>query len=191
MFTYTEPKDTKCEIDTPSNVSQYLYERLKHLKPRVVFDPCAGLGNLLEPWKQIYCCGVEINKERFQESRRRGFDIFGQAFELYEHHKVPPDLILCNPPWNRHWKGLNYSEIFLRKIVELWGKDIPIAFLVPMGFRLNQRTNSQRFQWMKTKGPQITSIISCPLDMYPDVKFHNEIILFNVKRVKPHYWIEL
>jgi len=101
-----------------------------------------------------------------------------------------PDLVLVNPPFNNAPKRQFYPEIFLRKITELFGTNIPVVLFTPMGLRLNQKKTSSRWQWARDYGPRITSIVSLPLDVFPDVKFHSEVLLFNVPNVQPHYWLE-
>jgi type I restriction enzyme M protein len=79
--------------------------------------------------------------------------------------------------------------VFLEHIIELFGKDIPVALFVPMGFRLNQRRKSKRWRWLRDCGAKITSIMSLPLDIFEGVEFHNEIIIYNVAGLEPHYFL--
>jgi len=52
----------------------------------------------------------------------------------------------------------------------------------PMGFRLNgQQKGNQKY-------PPISSIISLPLDIFPKVAFHSEILIFNLPNLQPHYF---
>jgi len=74
--------------------------------------------------------------------------------------------------------------------VKLFGIHVPVVLFAPMGLRLNQKKTSSRWQWARDHGPRITGIVSLPLDVFPDVKFHSEILLFNVPSVQPHYWLE-
>ena len=43
--------------------------------------------------------------------------------------------------------------------------------------------------WLRDCGAEITSIISLPLDIFPDVEFHAEILIFNVSGIQPHYFL--
>lgn len=199
-FAYTEPQQRMGDIQTPPWVADFLYDILKHLKPDVVLDPCCGIGNLLHPWRnrrlKHHVIGIEKNPELWKEFKKRdpknpvvlGENKQFEECKTSEFMFYMPQLVLCNPPWNRHWKKLNYPEVFLRKIVELFGNQIPVAFLCPMGFRLNQELTSSRWKWLRDT-MTISSIISCPRNLYPDTEFHSEIILFNCRRVKPHYWL--
>ena len=144
-------------IYTPPEVSEYLYKVLhSYVNPKVILDPA----------KKII--GVDINKhskkhcDTFMHSKFE--DIGSWSFEM-------PDLILCNPPFNGAKNRKLYSEVFLRKIVELFGKSVPIALFTPMGFRLNQTLRSSRWNWLK-ETIEISSIISLPCDCFEKVKFH-------------------
>lgn len=181
------------EIYTPPHIAEFLYKILRHLRPQMVLDPSCGSGNLLMPWiHDSICLGIEKNPFSSGAARTAGITVVSKAFELFEWYDFSlvfdeRILILCNPPWNGNWRGANYPEVFLRRIVDLFGPQVPICFLCPMGFRLNQRAQSKRWQWLQDT-LEITSVISCPIDMYAKTQFHNEILLFNVPGVKPHYF---
>lgn len=199
MFTYEPNPGLRAEkgktinrIETPPLVAATLYRLTRHLKPKAVFDPACGGGNLLLPWIKngTYTFGVDIDPNWI---RPQGMGFWLGPFENYPPDQdmffKTPDLVVCNPPWSGHWQNANYTEVFVRKIVTLFGPKIPLVLLCPMGFRLNQRAGSSRARWLADT-LEISSIISCPANLYPTVDFHNEILLFNIKRVKPHYWIE-
>lgn len=193
MFTYTDPKSRLGSIQTPLFVARFLHKILKHLKPTAVLDPAVGEGNLLIPWRETaITLGVDTDEDRVHIATTVNKISSGitMPFEntTREDYPVKPELVMCNPPWNRHWNNLNYPEVFLQKIVELFGNKIPICLLCPMGLRLNQTAGSPRKRWIKNT-LEINSIISCPRDLYPETEFHSEIILFNCKKVRPHYWM--
>ena len=81
-----------------------------------------------------------------------------------------------------------YPELFMRKIVELWGEKKKIVMVVPMGFRLNATLRSERWNWLKNSKLRITSIISLPINIF-EAKFHTEILCFNIPKLKPHYFL--
>ena len=58
-----------------------------------------------------------------------------------------------------------------------------------MGLRLNQRKHSTRWRWLRDTKAQITSIITLPLNIFSEVEFHVEILVFNVTGVRPHYFL--
>src|SRR5688500_13807629 len=127
-FTYKAPHEGKCEIETPPAVAEYLYRLLKHLKPNLILDPCAGLGNLLKPWN-CRKIGIEKDEERFRQLAASANPTYILSHSTFETTIIPhtPDLILCNPPWNRHWKGKNYAEIFMRRILDHGWDKIPMV----------------------------------------------------------------
>ena len=49
---FQKPKASN--IQTPKEVSQFIFELLRDKigKKGIIFDPCCGTGNLLEPWKE-------------------------------------------------------------------------------------------------------------------------------------------
>jgi type I restriction enzyme M protein len=58
-----------------------------------------------------------------------------------------------------------------------------------MGMRLHQEKKSKRWRWLRDEAPPITSIISLPRDTFPNVDYHVEILLFDMPRLKPHYFL--
>lgn len=189
-MSFAYPKDHAYRtgfVETPTHVCQFIKNTIEHLQPNYVLDPACGTGNLLIPWIGRKLVGMEANPT-------------GPVPACIKLHKIDflkqtwwdqPDLILCNPPWSRQVNDRTSSpDRFIRQIVNLFDNKIPIVYLVPMGFRLNQSCASKRWRWLR-KNLEITSIISMPLDVYPDTKFHNEIILFNIKGVKPHYFLDM
>ena len=173
-------------IYTPPAVSKYLYELLHtHINPKVILDPSIGEGSLTNPWKNRKCkiIGVDIDKrsknycDKFIHSKFEDVEIWPYK---------TPDLIVCNPPFNGAKGKKLYSEVFLRKIVELFNSRVPVVLFVPMGFRLNQTLKSARWNWLK-ETIEISSIISLPCDCFNKVKFHTEILIFNIPKLKSHY----
>ncbi len=165
----------RSDIDTPEVVANFIASLFPDIKS--VFDPCYGKKNLLNPFikKGIQVEGCEI---------KEGCDF------LKRTKKISTDLIVCNPPFNLGVGKRLGSEIFLEKIIELLKEPTPIVLFVPMGFRLNQRKTSKRYKWLRDNCPPITSIISLPLDIFKEVQFHSEILIFDAPKLKPHYFLE-
>lgn len=186
---HTKPKNST--IYTPLAVSQFIFNLLKDKvlikKGYPILDPGCGQGSLLKPWYQAGYPTYGIDLERNSSAdvvqdflTWDGWDIFG--------YQVQPQLILCNPPFNGYGKQLG-SEVWLAKIIELFGKNIPIVLFAPMGFRLNSKKSGKR--WTKFTNqtyPAISSIISLPCDIFAEVKFHSEILIFNIPNLQPHYF---
>ena len=184
-------------IYTPPAVSQFIFELLKDkiVQPTgavspAILDPCCGQGSLLEPWKKTNryrtfgndidpnCLPGQISRIDFlQMKTSRGLEI------------ARPQLILCHPPFNGY-KGKAAAEVWLDKIIELFGKDIPIVLFAPYNFRLPWKTDSKRLsKFLSGEYPPIASIISLPTKgLWEGVIFHSEILIFNIKGLKPHYF---
>lgn len=212
-FAYRNPKERLSTIQTPLVVSEWLCSLVRpKVRPTYVVDPCCGEGNLLKPWTDLNrrpraqmthaTVGIDVKPEYAGATSKMDYFICDHfehftLNQMAEATGIDDDdmmsqhrpLIMCNPPFNGNWKKSSYPEVFLRKIVELWGRDVPIVFMAPMGFRLNQKKLSDRTTWMRDHGPIITSLIACPVDMYEETQFHTEIILFNIPGLEPHYWL--
>lgn len=183
-------------IYTPIAVAQFLYSilspgLLRRFDPNriTVFDPAIGSGRLTEPW---YVSGCHIVGCDIQDQGALCHQFSIGPFEHWSPEPLvtpKPDLVLVNPPFNNASGRKLFPEVFLRHIFDLFGTDIPVAMIVPMGMLLNQRRKSKRFRWLRDCGAQITSIISLPLDTFPGVEFHAEILIFNVHDIEPHYFL--
>jgi hypothetical protein len=86
-------------------------------------------------------------------------------------------------------------EIWFDQIIKLFGKDIPLVFFAPIGFRLNSTLTSSRYlKFANGIYPNITSQIALTRDIYnlePNnrkTEFHSEILIFNIPHLQPHYF---
>ena len=173
-------------IYTPPAVSEYLYEILHtHVSREVILDPAIGEGSLVKPWQKKKCIIIGVDIDKHSKNCCDKF-IHSKFEDVKTWIYRTPDLILCNPPFNGAKGKKLYSEVFLRKIVELFGNRVPVVLFAPMGFRLNQTLRSSRWNWLK-ETIEISSIVSLPCDCFEKVKFHTEILIFNVPKLKPHY----
>lgn len=195
-------------IYTPNKLSDYIFDLLNDFikKDGYIFDPCVGRGSLLIPWKEkgYKVFGVDIIDQGFQPMLEKNYldlSIDDIKSIKYLDDKMP-NLIVINPPFNidentiKIIKEKKYGsarpflpEVWLDKAIELFGKNIPILIFTPYGFRLNSsiKSGTKRRDKLKTHYPEISSIISLPKDIYDQVMFHSEILIFNVKGIKPHY----
>jgi len=196
---HTKPKNST--IYTPKEVSQFIFELLKDKIPQngLIFDPCCGRGSLLSPWKHtsLYnfsTVGHDINTSVYWFNNSEHPRLGGYDFLLAEKSKVnenfKPSLILCNPPFNGYYPKLA-PEVWLDKIIELFGKDVPIVLFAPIGFLMNLTLKSKRHEKFENGiYPPIVSRITLPKNIFPDVIFHSEILIFNIKGLEPHYFYQ-
>lgn len=185
---HLKPKSSN--IYTPQEVSQFIFELLKDKIPKesLILDPCSGQGSLLSFWKEAGypTWGIDIDLDSTANAKTDFFTIKPYQSEW----NLEVNLILCNPPFNGYGNKLG-SEVWLDKIIELFGKDIPIVLFAPMGFRLNGKQNGKRWnKFISSKYPPISSIISLPRDIFTGVEFHSEILIFNIQGLKPHYFYQ-
>ena len=193
---HQKPKNSN--IYTPPEVSQFIFELLKDkiLKDSLILDPCSGRGSLLAPWKKVgfETTGIDIAENSTAELKLdfldKGLSTATKLFEpCYQSMRFDKCfLILCNPPFNGYGQKLG-SEVWLDKIIELFGKQIPLVLFAPMGFRLNGKKQGKRWtKFTNNKYPPISSIISLPRDIFAEVEFHSEILIFNIPNLSPHYF---
>ncbi|MEM7071321.1 MAG: SAM-dependent methyltransferase, partial [Pseudomonadota bacterium] len=181
-------------------VCKFLFSILNgKINKGVILDPCVGNGALLKPFlKAGYdTIGIDIIDQGFE-------DTICQNFLTIEKGKFEkPALVIANPPFNIDdtTKALASEisgarpllpEVWLQKIIHLWGIDIPICLFAPYGLRLNQTLVSKRWRkFVEGVYPPISSIIALPKDIYKNVLFHSEILVFNVKNIEPHYFYHI
>lgn len=190
-------------IYTPDKLSKFLYGIVSQSPTfnsedpgnLTVYDPCIGRGSLTNPyfeagWNVI---GTDV-VERYEylncnDYRQEDFT------QLSEQWGNPPNLVVCNPPFNHSGekRGMLLPEQFIRKVDFLFGSTTPLVLIAPMGVRLNQSKASQRFRYLRDNW-SITSIVSLPINIFKkangeQVKFHTEVLLFNISGLNPHYFL--
>ena len=166
--------EKRSDTPTPLWLCDNLYEIIaEHYNPKTILDPCCGDSRLTNKFN--------CNKIEYEIKQNKDF--------LNETDKIDCDFVIMNPPFNIGQGRKLSVEIFMDKVLELCGKDVPIVLITPMGFRLNQRMKSSRWKKMKKDYPAITSILSLPIDTFDDTLFHTEVLFFNMSKLKPHYFI--
>jgi len=172
-------------VYTPPGLARFLFDLLDCDRFQTVLDPAIGTGRLTNPWYDAgyHVIGVDIvdHKPRCHQF------ILGRYEDISEIES--PDLVVCNPPFNGCEGKRLYPEIFLAHTFELFGVGQPVVLFAPMGLRLNQRKHSARWRWLRESKARITSIIDLPLDIFPGVEFHAEILVFNIDGLRPHYFL--
>ncbi len=209
-------------IFTPPPICNWLAEILAPELPKIttIFDPTVGSGNLLNPFKNkgktLLGCDIADYSPNI--------DHFWQDdFLTWKGNYPTMDLIIMNPPYNhtketrKKWgRSSLLPELFVAKCFELFGKDVRLILFTPMGFRLNTRCYSKnqgtRYRNIRDKFGPITSIVTLPLDVFPNPDFdpevdvvrrnpkkkimqsnikrketQQEIIFFNMPKLEPHY----
>ena len=193
---YAKPKLST--IYTPISVGRFIFtlvaDRIDKETP--VLDPCVGAGALLWPFllSGYSVIGIDIEDHGFPKTHVRDY------LEVEAGEYPLPSLVVMNPPFNLDSKGREsvkkYSgsrpllpEVWMRKSCELFGRTVPMALFTPYGLRLNQMTSSRRWRkFVSGEYPEITSIISLPKNIFPNILFHSEILLFNISGLKAHYF---
>jgi len=188
-------------IKTPIYLCERLADILKQdalLLPRDILDVGCGdgrLGGIISHKAFGGICKVTYIDTNPDEdvitSVRDMHEVIVADYLAYEFEDYNPNLIVCNPPFN----NINNSkkllpELFLNKMFKDFGEKTPIILFAPMGFLKNQRKTSKRYQALMNTEADITSIISLPIDAFEGVAFHSEILCFNIRGLKPHYFID-
>ena len=178
VYTKSENKGKKpTDTATPLELCDFLYNLIKdkYDKPGItILDSCCGDKRLTNNFKNCNIINYEIKE--------------GKDF-LLETNKIDCDLCIMNPPFNAGTGRKLSVEKFMNKVLELCNRDIGIIMITPMGFRLNIRKKSERRNnFINNKYPDITSIISLPLDTFENTLYHCEILIFNIQGLKPHYF---
>ena len=198
---YDNEKETV--VYTPKEISNFIYEVLRNdvVLGDLVFDPCVGQGSLIIPWQDA---GYKTKYFDVKEQGFKGTQIRNYLKLKKEDLDFKPKLVVINPPFNSDEElrkdtckmGFGtrpfIPEVFLAKTIELFGKNVTIVLFTPYGFRLNVAKNSKRLErFLNGDYPDITSIISLPKNIYEQINFHSEILVFNSKKTKPHYFADL
>ncbi|MDO8741176.1 MAG: SAM-dependent methyltransferase [Candidatus Woesearchaeota archaeon] len=196
---YKEQK--KATIFTPDYVSEFLFNLVSpHIKKNgLIVDPCVGQGSLLKPFKKngYKVLGIDIENQGFPKTKVKNY------LEIKKDEiKGKISLVIMNPPFNIDGKTKQYikenyggrpllPEVWFAKAVELFGHETPIVMFTPYGFRLNQSDTSKRWlKFINNEYPEITTIVSLPKDVFENILFHSEILMFNIPKLKGHYFVE-
>lgn len=178
----------RSDIHTPPPVAQFLFGLLRDHPYQTILDPAIGRGALTAPWRAagrtVLGCDIDPASEPHADVFHPG------PFEAITDWDAPrPDIALVNAPFNNADRKALYPEVFLRHLVGLFGPHLPTVLFAPMGLRLNQRLSSARWHWLRDGGLEITSVLALPLDVFPGVKFHVEVVFFNIPNVAAHYFL--
>ena len=183
---HLKPKNST--IYTPQAVSQFLFNLLAPLFPNtdsLIVDPGCGGYSLLAPWQKTGYHTLGIDNDLTSLA-----DDYNDFLSLEQWIYRQPALILCNPPLNG-MKPQLAPEVWLDKILELFGSDTPIILFAPIGLRVCNSYHGKRYQkFLNGEYPSISSIITLPRTIFPNVEFHTEILIFNISNLQPHYFFQ-
>lgn len=188
----------KSTVYTPARVSEFLFDLVSDSidKKKTVIDPCVGAGSLLKPFKRanFNTMGIDIEKQGYPRTVVKNY------LEIKKNELPDPGLVIMNPPFNIDHKTKEYikktyggrpllPEVWLQKALDLFGKEVPIVLFTPYGMRLNQTNKSKRWhRFVSGDYPEISSIVSLPKDVFEGILFHSEILIFNIDKLKGHYF---
>jgi hypothetical protein len=168
---------------TPEPLCEHIRDMLSHVPYNRIVDLGCNRGNLSRPF-----LGPKLGLGITPQPEYPGeFILHDLRVTPYPIDATKDDIIITNPPFNGFKKKLA-NEVVLRGITELWGRSARVVMFAPMGFQLNQRINSTRWQWLRDEAPPITGILSLPLSIFPSVQFHVECLFFNLP-VPPHSFL--
>jgi len=164
-------------IETPSQVSNLIYQKLKRKPYRVILDIGCYNGELSKSFKRkkdIFIIGIDIlddNSDSYNQFIHKDF-----LETTKEDYTTMPDLILCNPPFGTY-KDTNtpIPELFLDYIFKLFGENIPIVFIVP-----NWITDNSKRRIVKFQNFNITKQIQLEKNIFSNVLIHSKILFFNI-----------
>lgn len=187
-------------VYTPAPVSQFLFNLVGvHIdRDKPVLDPCVGAGSLLRPFvaNGFKTVAVDIDDQGYPNTITKNY------LAVVKDELSEPSLVIMNPPFNiddktkayirMHYQGRPLlPEIWLQKTLELFGRNVPMILFAPYGLRLNQMLTSKRWgKFVSGEYPGIQTIVSLPKDIYSNILFHSEILIFNLprSRLKGHYF---
>lgn len=193
------------DIPTPPALAEYLCELVISILPLqkkpIVLDPACGRGYLLRPFKDAGCYTAGIDTvHKPNMNYMNGFQKKNFLAVTKGELDYKPDLVVLNPPFNFSASVVDdieraqltrkmVPELFALKVFEIWGR-VPLMLFAPMGLVLNQRMHSKRYKVLRDhKHAVITGRIALPLNIFKGVEFHAEILLFNLPKLKAHYWL--
>ena len=200
------------DIETPHPLAKFIHDTViqsKNVLPGVIFDIGCGRGNLSKPFTddgRFVAVGIDTVSCEDRQGIAKFIEIDFLSTSLDQFYNdpfgIPEDtspvdlvemssLVLCNPPFNNSGKGSRklMPEVFMKRIFDVFGSDIPCVLFAPMGMLLNQRMKSLRWREMRDMEARITSTVSLPLDIFEGVEFHSQILLFNMPDLAPHYFL--
>ena len=150
------------DAQSPSPLCCWLYERITAagIRPRVILDPCAGGGNLTQPFQRATI--ISFKKKN------------GRNFFNYKK-PIACDLVLCNPPWRQ-------VQPFLAHIVRRVGRDVPIVLFGPM--EAIHHPSSPLYRYLHSpEAPKLNSVTALPSGTFPRIGTQGFILWCNLPKL--------
>ena len=178
---------------TPEPVAEFFRRKLLSLNPapKLVFDPCAGRGELLAPFRDCGArlCGFDIMDMQpggFFEFERRDFLLAATALDRPPDANGLPDadIIVANPPYNCHehdylrehkerfalafgrGAALNLYSLFIHAIIRS-AKPGCLIGLITFDSFLTARGHEELRRLIRREC-RIHSLLLCPTDLFRD-----------------------
>ena len=178
---------------TPAPVAEFFRRKLLSLNPapKLVFDPCAGRGELLAPFRDCGArlCGFDIMDMQpggFFEFERRDFLLAAAAQDKPPGSNGLPDadIIVANPPYNCHehdylkehkerfalafgrGAALNLYSLFIHAIIRS-AKPGCLIGLITFDSFLTARGHEELREFIRREC-RIHSLLLCPTDLFRD-----------------------
>lgn len=174
---------------TPKPVAEFFRRKLLSLNPapKLVFDPCAGRGELLAPFRDCGArlCGFDIMAMQpggFFEFERRDFLLTAAAPDA---NGLPDaDIIVANPPYNCHehdylrehkkrfalafgrGAALNLYSLFIHAVIRS-AKPGCLIGLITFDSFLTARGHEELRRLIRREC-RIHSLLLCPTDLFRD-----------------------
>ena len=171
----------KSVVLTPDFVAKNIYDNVKRFPFKKVLDVGCFNGNLSKFFgrkKNVELIGLDIDDEY-----KDNFDKFLHLDFINckkEDFDFKPDLILTNPPFGRNQEfNALYPDLFLKKIFELWGKNIPVIMIAGHWFLSN---SSSRIEFLNSCNITKTTTLHKRTFENCDVSVEASILYFNIKQ---------
>jgi len=185
-----DKEEKNSTVFTPLILSKYITELIEeHYNFKNIYDSCIGEGNLITFFKEKNktIIGSDIKKQ----TKHQADIFFISDIKDYEYKAdIKPDLIIINPPFNGNGKGKNnllFPHLFLLRMFETFGYDIPLVMITGDNFLNNNLKNSKRLNFISNIEKRLTTIITLPLNIFDNVLFNSQVLFFNMPKLNPYY----
>ncbi len=158
-------------VETPEEVSQLIYDKVKRKKYKTILDVGGHKGSLSKPFKNkkdTLILGIDIVSDHSKNFT--GFLKWDYLETEKKDYPDLPDLVISNPPFSDllSWK-------FIEHTLKIFGDNQPSIFIVPQ-YILNNATA----RGGKLNNINITKIIHLPPSIFKNAAIHCSVIFINI-----------